>query len=186
MELTTRPRDTTKISQARQLRRQGDIPAVVYSSRSPGAPIIVDGNQFKSALRNLKKNHLPNTVFTLTSENGAITRAIVKEIQYHRVNYDILHIDLFELIDSELITVNIPVEMLGHADCVGVKAGGALRLVKRHVRVQCLPQDLPQDLKLDVQDLQIKESKRVRDLHLLDGVKILAHSLEVIAVVGKR
>lgn len=186
MELTTFPRNKQKKSEISSVRRQGNIPAVIYSASVPARSVTVDGAAFAAAMRSIKKGHLPNTIFTLKEENGKSVRAVVKEIQYHRVSYNVLHLDFQELVEGELVSLNVPVEMTGSAECVGVKAGGGLRLIKRHVRVQCKPQHIPFELTIAVQDLQIKGSKRVRDVALPSGVEILAAPQEVIAVVGKR
>lgn len=186
MELSISPRNEHKKSQTRSIRRQGDIPAVIYSSHSQVNSVSVDGAQFLAALRVIKKGHLPNTVFKLKDENGKSILAIVKDIQYHKVNYNVLHLDFLELSEAAPVTLNIPVEMAGQADCVGVKAGGALRLVKRHISVRCLPKYIPQNLEINVIDLQIKGSKRICDVKVPANVEVLAGAQEVVAVVGKR
>jgi large subunit ribosomal protein L25 len=186
VELKISPRNEHKKSQTRSIRREGDIPAVIYSSHNEVKSVCVDGAQFLAALREIKKGHLPNTTFKLKDESGKAVSAIVKDIQYHKVNYNILHLDFLELSESSAVTLNVPVEMIGQADCVGVKAGGALRLVKRHVSVKCLPKHIPQNLEVNVIDLQIKGSKRIRDVQLPANVEVLAGGQEVVAVVGKR
>lgn len=186
MELSISPRNEYKKSLTRSLRREGDIPAVIYASHGEARSVSVDGAHFMAALRQIKKGHLPNTVFKLNDGSGKFVLAIVKDIQYHKVKYDVLHLDFLELSEDKLVTLNIPVEMTGQADCVGVKAGGALRLVKRHVSVRCLPKHIPAQVEVDVVDLQIKASKRASDVVAIENVELLAGPQEVIAVVGKR
>lgn len=186
MELSISPRNEYKKSQTRSIRREGDVPAVIYASHGEARSVSVDGSQFMAALRQLKKGHLPNTVFSLKDQDGKTVQAIVKDIQYHKVNYNVLHLDFLELSEATPVTLNVPVEMVGQADCAGVKAGGALRLVKRHLSVRCLPKDIPQELEISVVDLQIKGSKRARDVKVPANVDLLAGAQEVVAVVGKR
>lgn len=186
MELSISPRNKHKKSLTRSIRREGDIPAVIYASQGEAESVSVSGAQFMAALRQIKKGHLPNTVFKLKDESGKEISAIVKDIQYHKVRYDVLHLDFFALSEDKLVTLNIPVEMVGQADCAGVKAGGALRLVKRHINVRCLPKHIPSQMNINVVDLQIKGSKRARDIESVKDVEILAGPQEVVAVVGKR
>lgn len=186
MELTVYPRNEHKKSLTKQIRRDGHIPAVIYSSHSQARTVAVDGSMFHAYMRQIKKGHLPNTVFTLKDENGQQIRAVIKDIQYHRVTYNILHLDLLELSSQAFVSLNVPVEMQGQAECVGVKAGGALRLIKRHIKVKCLPAQIPSELVVNVQDLQIKNSKRVSDIEMPAGVELVAGAQEVVATVGKR
>lgn len=186
MELSTSPRNELKKSLTRACRRQGKIPAVVYAPEKAASSIMVDRGEFASLMRNIRKGHLPNTVFTLKDEKGQQVQAIVKDIQYHKVTYDILHLDFLAMEKDQEVVLNVPVEMVGHADCAGVKAGGAIRLVKRHIRVKCLPQNIPTEIEVNVADLQIGQSKRVRDMVAVQGIEIQAAPIEVVATVGKR
>ena len=62
---------------------------------------------------------------------------------------------------------------MSQADCVGVKLGGFIRLVKRHVRVRCLTDDIPTDFKVDIKDLEIGQSKRVADIQKDQSLRLL-------------
>jgi large subunit ribosomal protein L25 len=186
MELTVYPRNEHKKGLTKQVRRDGNIPAIVYSTRLTSHSITVDGPAFHAQLRVMKKGHLPNTVFVLKDENNKRIRAVVKEIQYHKVTYDILHLDFQELVENSPIMLNIPVEMMGQAECIGVKAGGALRLIRRHVTVKCLPENIPTELVIHVQDMDMKDSRRVRDITAPAGVELMAKPQEVVATIAKR
>ena len=80
MKLTVKPRVKDKKGDIKQIRREGDIPAIVYSSQGQPRKIIVSGEEFRAVLRSMKPGHLPTTVFTLM-EDKSEKRTIVKDIQ---------------------------------------------------------------------------------------------------------
>lgn len=186
MKLEYKSRTAKKKSELSKLRREGYVPAVLYVRGKEGDTIAVKNVDFKAYLRHVKPGHLPTTVFTLIDEKGRQRRVVIKDIQYQITTYDVMHLDFEELIEDHRINVKVPVECIGMADCVGVKLGGVLRQVIRHVRVRCLPKNLPSFFELDVQDLGLRQSKRLADLQIPAGVTPVSSSNEVIAVIVKR
>jgi large subunit ribosomal protein L25 len=179
MKLTVKPRVGSKKSEIKQLRREGEIPAVIYSSKAEPRKMSVNGVEFSAVLRGMKPGHLPTTIFTL-SDGASEHRAIIKDIQYDLTTYHVSHIDFALLVDD------VPVTCIGAADCVGVKLGGFLRQVVRHVRVECLPKKIPVEFVIDVKDLGIRQSRRLKDIKIPDGVRTLADKDEVLVVIAKR
>jgi len=185
MKLNVKPRIGDKKSDIKQLRREGAIPAIVYSSKGQPKKIIVNGVEFSAVLREMKSGHLPTTVFTLI-DGKMEQRVVVKDIQYDLTTYNVSHIDFGELSDDVLVRVKVPVTCIGVADCIGVKLGGFLRQVVRHVRVECLPRWIPSEFLIDVKDLGIRQSKRLKDIQIPEGVRPLANLDEVLVVIAKR
>lgn len=171
---------------SRRLRREGVIPAVLYSQGQAGETIAIEKDGFAAYLRQVQKGHLSTTVFTLVDPSGKERQAIVKEIQYHPTNYEVLHLDFEELLKEQATNVKVPIECIGVADCVGVKQGGVLRQVIRHLRVRCLPKDIPADFKLDVSKLEMRQSLRLRDIQLPETLRPLADLNEVAVGIVKR
>lgn len=186
MKLTVSKRNSEKKSEAKTLRREGDIPAVIYSQGKEGEAISIKGSEFQKHLSHIKRGHLPTSVFTLVDADGKERKAIVKDIQYHVTTYNILHLDFEELHDDALVNVKVPIEFLHAADCVGVKLGGVLRQVIRHLRVRCLPKNMPKSFGIDVRALNMKDTKRLRDITIPEGVRPMANMDEVVVVVAKR
>lgn len=186
MKLEITPRKAKSKSEVNKLRREGFIPAVLYVKGKEGETLAVKSAEFAAFLRNVKAGHLPTTVFTLTDSKGKGRRAIIKDIQYNITNYSVIHLDFEELVDGEKVNVKVPIECIGMADCVGIKLGGVLRQVIRHVRVNCLPKDLPENFTLDIKELGIKQSKRLSDIEIPKNVRPLANLNEVVAVIVKR
>jgi large subunit ribosomal protein L25 len=185
MKLTVKPRTGEKKSDIKQMRREGEIPAIVYSSKGSPKKIIVSGVEFSAVLREMKPGHLPTTVFTLV-DGASEHRVIIKDIQYDLTTYKVSHIDFAELINDVPVSVKVPITCSGVADCVGVKLGGFLRLIVRHVKVECLPNKIPTEFVIDVKDLGIRQSKRLKDLKIPDGIRLLADREEVLVVIAKR
>ncbi|MDX8431312.1 MAG: 50S ribosomal protein L25/general stress protein Ctc [Candidatus Algichlamydia australiensis] len=183
--LKTSSREGKKRSELTKIRHEGDIPAVFYSAGEECHNLRVDGSEFRAALRGLKLGHLPTTVFEITI-GGKKQKVIVRDIQYKPTTYEILHLDLHKLDDKRLVEVNVPIECEGVADSVGIKLGGVLRKVKRHVKVRCLPKDMPKQFTIDVRNLAMNQSSRVNQLDIPKGVEVLLKEQDVLVVIAKK
>lgn len=186
MNLQTVKRTKNSKSEIKKLRREGFIPAVLYAKKKDGEILAVRSSDFSAFLRNLKPGHLPTSIFTLVDEKNGERRVLIKDIQYDVTTYNVTHLDFEEVLDDEKINVKIPIECIGQVDCVGIKLGGVLRQVIRHVRVCCLGKDIPEQFELDIKELGIKQSKRISDLQIPNTVRPLANLNEVVAVIVKR
>lgn len=185
MKLEVKPRFSKKKSEVKQIRSVGDIPAVIYSLKKEPASLIVNGPEFSAALRQMQPGHLPVTVFTL-NDGVEECRAIVKEIQYNKITDEVSHLD-FQKLDDEKVHVKVPVNCIGTMECVGIKLGGVLRQVMRHVRVKCQPKHIPTQFDIDVKNASIGNSLRVKDLQgITSDVTVLAKDHDVVAVIAKR
>jgi large subunit ribosomal protein L25 len=186
MKLQTVKRTGNSKSEVNKLRREGMIPAILYVRGQAGETLAVKSSEFGAYLRQVKSGHLPTTIFTLTDDNGKERRVVVKDIQYEITTYQVSHLDFEELVDDHKINVKIPIECTGIVDCVGIKLGGVLRQVIRHVRVRCLPKDMPSFFELDIRELALKQSKRLKDIAIPEAVRPLVDLNEVVAVIVKR
>lgn len=186
MELKAFKRNAERKCEASKLRREGSIPAVLYKRGSESESIAVEGTSFISHLRKVQSGRLPTTVFTLTTEDGRKQKALIKEIQYKPTNYDVMHLDFEALPEDGYINVKVPIEMTGVVDCVGVKLGGVLRQVIRHVRVRCPATNIPVSFKLDVANLDLRQVLRLKDIGIPETVRPLVNMNEVVVVIAKR
>lgn len=185
MQLAVSKRELASKRAARQLRRSGVVPAVVYGAGQEAQPVSIKQSDLEALLRGIESGSLPATVIELTGEVSGC-KAVVKDIQYHRTTYQVEHIDLMTLQPGNKARIKVPVRLAGAVDCLGVKAGGAVRQVIRHVQVEALPEQLPQEFHVDVQTLEIGQSARVSAIKVPEGVRLLALPQEVVAVVAKR
>jgi large subunit ribosomal protein L25 len=151
-------------NEANRLRASGRIPGVVYGTGSKGkAPegvaVAVDP---KALLKILHSDSGANTLITL-SLDGAQSRVMVKEYQLDPITHHLLHADFYQLAMDKAITVTVPIEIKGESKGVKVQ-GGLLDFVTRDIQVQCLPTDIPEHIEVDVTELMLHQSIRVRDL----------------------
>lgn len=185
MKLKLSKRNGEKKSELTQIRFRKDIPGVIYEKGMPGEKIIVSGSEFHTILRGLKKGYLPTTIFELDL-NGKKSKAVIKDIQYHPTTYQILHLDFLLLSDKIPLDIKVPITCTGEADCIGIKLGGFLRQVVRHVPIRCLPKDIPSDFKIDIRSLAIGQTKKIRDIEMSETLRSLVSSEQVIALIAKR
>lgn len=185
MKFSIQKRTTGKKGETNRIRREGSIPCILYGFQKAGEPVYIKGEDVQTVLRNMQSGLLSTTVFELN--DGHIKhKAIIKEIQYHPVSYAVLHIDFALLSDERPITLNVPIELVGTADCAGVKLGGFLRQAIRTLKVTCLPKHIPEKFTLDVRDLNIAQSKKLSDIDMPKHVRPRAKMNEVAVVVGKK
>lgn len=186
MKLKTFKRSCEKKSDVNKARREGKIPAVLYRRGKPSDPILVEAEDYEAVLRSVKPGRLSTTVITLVDEEGKVKKVLVKDIQYHVTSYKVIHLDFEELLDDVQIKVNVPLECTGVVDCVGVKLGGVLRQVLRHLKVQCLPKDMPEVFQMDVKHLGLKDTFKLKEINIPSTVRPLLNLNEVAAVIAKR
>lgn len=185
MKLTVTKRPGLKKSETLQVRRAGNIPAVLYAPGKTGEAMVVDGTEFGAAMRQIKPGQLPTTVFTLMVDKKE-KRAILKDIQYQLTSYRVSHLDFEELSEGTKVKVKVPITIVGAADCAGIKLGGFLRQVIRFVEVECLPKHIPSEFVVDVRDLGVGQFKRLSEMTIPATVKPLAKMDEVVVVIAKR
>jgi len=185
MDLTVTKRTPGKKSENKRIRREGNIPATLYSQGKAGEEIVVEGAVFQKVLNKIEPGTLSTKLFTLHLD-GKTRRAIVKDIQYDIITYAIIHLDFEQLHDQTPVNVNVPIQHIGAMDCIGVKLGGVLRSVIRKVKVRCLPKDIPSHFEVDVKDLGVNDSRRLSDIAIPKEVRPLINLKEIAVVVSKR
>jgi large subunit ribosomal protein L25 len=184
MKLAVKKREAGK--KINQLRREGFIPAILYGKNHKGQPVSVKKEEFQTVLRNMQPGVLATTIFELHGEDKN-HRVLVKEVQYQPATYDIEHIDFAMIDDSHQVTVKVPIQLAGVADCAGVKLGGFIRQVLRTIEVRCLPSHLPKELVVDVKDLNIGQIVTITDLKLSSHVVPVTKDLKgVVVTIGKK
>ena len=180
--LDAKKRDGRGKNEARRLRVAGEIPAVVYGARKEGqapegVPVAVDP---KEVLRILHSESGANTLINLKLDGGE-SRVMVRDYQLDPVTHQLLHADFYQLAMDKAIVVSVPVVIKGEPQ--GVKQqGGLLDFVTRDIQVQCLPTDIPENIAIDVSELMLHQSIRVKDIPtnpkwkaMTDGETMLVH-----------
>lgn len=185
MKLTIFERKAERKSDTKKVRREGNIPASLYGSKQTPRTIAVKASEMQSVLRSMKNNFLSTTIFEL-QEKDKTHRVLIKDIDYDPISYNVHHIDFFLLEDNVPVSVNVPIQIHGAMECVGVRLGGFVRHVIRSLKVRALPRDLPKEFVLDILNLEIGQVKRLADISIPQGVKPLAHMNEVAVVIAKK
>jgi large subunit ribosomal protein L25 len=166
--LEAQPRTPGTKNDARRVRRQGKVPAVVYGAGKQALPVSVDPRQVSRILHS-KTGH--NTVFDLALD-GERSKAMIVDWQYEPIKGALLHIDVKRIAMDQKLKVNVPITLTGEP--AGVKQqGGILEQIFREVEVECLPNDIPNSVELNVSELVFGMVLRVSDLPKNDKVKYL-------------
>jgi large subunit ribosomal protein L25 len=169
VKLSARPRPEAGRNAVKQVRARGAVPAVIYGAHETPANLEVDRKAIETVLAHAANEH----VLVDLEIGGANKLSLIQEIQRHPVRGEILHIDFHAVSRTETITSEVPIESVGEA--AGVKTnGGLLQQQLRTLEIECLPQNLPDLLTVDVSALNIGESIHVKDLVLPAGVTALA------------
>jgi len=155
------------------LRNAGKVPCVLYGGDKP-LHFSADEISFKNLV------YTPN-VYTATIELEGVTyNAILQDIQFHPVTDKILHVDFYQLFDDKLVTMNIPVRLVGVSP--GVINGGSLRFAMRKLSVRALPADLPDFINADISKLKIGSKLTVAEL-AQDNLSLLHPESSVVVQV---
>ena len=160
-------------SAARRARLQNKVPAVVYHSGIEAIPLSVDKISLNKALRT------GQMIFEVSVEDKN-QFVLVKEIQYHPVTDEIIHIDFQKVKEDEKISLEVAVRSSGEAQ--GVKLGGLLVQMLNSVTIKCKPAEIPEFLEIDVTDMEMNTNLFVKDITLPTDVEML--TAEDIAVVS--
>jgi large subunit ribosomal protein L25 len=168
--------------EARRLRGQGLIPAVVYGQREEAIPITLNPQELSKVLRGGAGER---SLINLTVEglqDGPVTKTVIlKEKQIDPVKRTLLHVDLYTIAMDEAIHVNIPVHIEGKS--IGVEQGGVLEQILREIEVECLPGDIPSSIKVDVSSLDVGDAIHIGDITLEKATIQLDPEQTIVTVV---
>ena len=161
-------------SAARRARLQNKVPAVVYHSGIEATPLSVDKISLNKALRT------GQMIFEVNVEDKN-QFVLVKEIQYHPVTDEIIHIDFQKVKEDEKISLEVAIRSTGEAQ--GVKLGGLLVQMLNSVTVKCRPAEIPEFLEIDVTDMEMNTNLFVKDITLPSDVEMItAQDIAVVSV----
>lgn len=163
--LDVEPRELTKKRSAKALRREGKIPAVYYYHGMENVNLALDQNTLYDAL------HSGHRVFELHLGDTP-HYVMIKELQYHPVTDEIIHVDIMRVRRKEKMTISVPIVLEGHAE--GVKEGGVMMQNLSTLEISCYPTDVPDHISIDISELMINESLDVRDITPPENIDILA------------
>lgn len=176
--LNARVRADVGKAAARKLRSAKQIPGIIYGHNRAPQALAVDEHELE---RMLDRVAAETTIVELNID-GTTARTLIREIQRHPFKRQILHVDFQELVAGELVTVDVPLLIVGSP--LGVRnAGGVLDQIMREVHVEVDPSGIPNHIDVDVTELGLNDSVHVRDLKVPGGVKVLDDPDATVCVV---
>ena len=190
-ELTARVRARSGTGLVRRLRREGDVPAVLYGGGKPNISIAINHDVL---FHSLEEENFYSAVIVINTD-GNKEQAILKDVQRHPHKTSILHADFQRVDRNKPIVISMPIHFEGEDECVGVKVdGGMINHLITSVEVTCLPNDLPERIEVDVSGLHKNESLHLSDIQLPEGVELTAlmyddsgtHDLAIVSVSARR
>jgi len=170
--INAEPRDT-KIK-ASVLRGEGKIPAVLYGGKE-NVHFNTNWNDLRDVI------YTPNFKLAELDIDGKKYKAIVKDVQFHPVTEEIEHIDFLEITNGKKVNVEIPVRFKGTSP--GVKNGGRLVQSVRKVKVKVDPENLVDELFIDISKLELGAAVRVKDINFAEGMTVMVNKSIPVAVV---
>jgi large subunit ribosomal protein L25 len=159
---------------ARKLRAAGKVPAVLYGQGIDATPLTVDARD----LQHLLHSGAGSNVLVDVVVEGEEHLAIPREIQRDHIHSKFVHVDFLAVSRTQTITVSVPVIEIGEA--VGIKEGGVVEHHLRELQVECLPQDVPDQIEVDITEIELGGMVHVRDIQVPAGVTILTNEEDAV------
>jgi large subunit ribosomal protein L25 len=187
--LEVEPREELGKGKVKDVRRKGFIPGIIYAKGKEPQALKVPHRGF---LRLVHEHRIENIIINLkvssgarkSDEKGKARPCLIKEIQYDPLRGDIIHVDFNEISLHTTVKVSVPLVAVGEP--IGVKQeGGSLEHILWEVEVECLPTDIPEEIKVDVSSMKIGDSVHIKEINFPANIKVLndpdATALSVIA-----
>lgn len=174
--ITAEPRTISTKGALNSLRRDGQIPAVMYNRHGKSVPLALGVKAFSKAVVGVSES----TIVQLQVGADSFD-CLIKERQLDWLRGKIDHVDFFEVENDVVIRAKVPVHLIGNP--IGVREGGILENPVHEIEVECLPKDMPEKFEVDISDLHANHSIHVRDIAHADVVKIHSSLDQVVVLV---
>jgi len=183
IELKAWARQSAGKGGARQVRRDGRIPGIVYGDKQEPQNIALDT---KAISKQLQTGHFQSTIFTLDVD-GTKTRVIPRGVQLDPVRDFPIHVDFMRLSKDALVSVDVPVHFLNELISPGLKRGGVLNVVRHDIPVRCPADKIPNAFEIDLKGLEIGDSIHISSIKMPEGVtpSITDRDFTVATIVGR-
>lgn len=168
-------------AKVKKLRREGQIPASVYGKKVKSENLQIDEKKFLKVYEEAGDTKLVD----LKLEGGEKYPVLIHQIQRHPVNGQVLTVDFLAVNLRETIKVKVPVVSIGDSPAVTDKIGALLQPLQE-IEIECLPTDLPENLKIDISKLaKIGDVAKVSDIKIPDKIKILTDAEQVVFTISE-
>ena len=159
-------RDSLTSGSNNKLRASGYIPAILYGGKDPNQNISIS----KKEISNIINSETFLSKVLELDVNGKREKVIPREVAYHVVSEEPIHIDFMRIVSGKKIILEIPVKFINHPDSPGLKRGGVLNIVRRKVELKCPAENIPDEIIVDLRGTDIGTSIKISSVKLPDNV----------------
>jgi len=171
IEFTAFPRTAQGTGASRRMRGAGKVPGIVYGADQPAQPIELDHH---ALFRHLKTESFHASILNMTLE-GNQQQVLLRDAQMHPFRQLVLHVDFQRVDKNQKIHMKVPLHFINAEICPGVKTGGGVvNHVMNEIDVQCLPDDLPEFIVVNLEQLELGRSIRLNEVPLPAGVEVIS------------
>jgi len=170
IEFTAFPRNDNGTGSSRRMRRVGKVPGVVYGAGKESQAIELDHN---ALARHLKMESFHASILDM-SLGDTKERVLLRDVQMHPWKAQVLHVDFQRVARDRKIHMKVPLHFVNADTCPGAKEGGVVSHVMNDVDIQCLPDDLPEYVEVDLSALGLGASVHVNELAMPQGVELVS------------
>ena len=160
-------RNTKSKGELNSLRQKGEVPAIIYGGTEENQKVSLPKKQVKYLID--QENFLSN-IITL-NVNGESIKALPREVSYDTLTDDPIHIDFLRIVKGAKIIIEIPVRFINNENSPGLKRGGVLNIVRRKIELKCATENVPNELVVDLEGLEIGTSIKISSISLPENVK---------------
>jgi len=173
-------REKTSSGSNSKLRADGLIPAILYGGKDPNKNISVEKKAVKSIVNS---DTFLSKVLELDID-GKKEKVIPRDVAFHVISEEPIHIDFMRIISGKKIILEIPVKFINHPDSPGLKRGGVLNIVRRKIELKCPGENIPDDITIDLAGTDIGTSIKISSVRLAENVSPTIDRDFVIATVA--
>ena len=164
--LTATIRDTKSKGEIKSLRNKGMVPGIIYGGEEPNQKISVPIKEIKNLLN--KENILSNMISL--NIDGMEQKVLPRVIDFNTVTDEPIHLDFLRIVKGAKVILEIPVKFINHELSPGLKRGGVLNIVRRKVELRCPTENIPKELVVDLNNLDIGASIKISFINLPENV----------------
>jgi large subunit ribosomal protein L25 len=173
-------RENTSSGSNNKLRAEGFVPAILYGGKDPNQNISVE----KKAIKNIVNSETFLSKVLELDVDGKKEKVIPRDVEFHVVSEEPIHIDFMRIVAGKKIILEIPVKFINHPDSPGLKRGGVLNIVRRKVELKCPGENIPDDITVDLAGTDIGTSIKISSVKLAENVTPTIDRDFVIATVA--
>ena len=159
-------RDTKTKGELNSLRDNGEVPAIIYGGEAQNEKVSISKKLLTSMLED---SNFLSTILTL-NVNGKPQNVLPREIKYHILSDEPIHVDFLRVVPGLKIRIEVPVKFINHEKSPGLKKGGVLNIVRRKVELKCPSENIPSELIVDLDGVDIGHSFKISSIELPQNV----------------